>query len=815
MGSYSVSIGTSGGRIYLKTTTYTSLNKTMGANEYPTKLSFAVASGGAYWYNQDVNYPVSDTYTIYISESNGSNKYTVGSITMNNQSGNTTAKDFSFSAPNLRGKALYISGSDTNNYFQLRNACAVTITTTNYYTNCGAPTSCTLAQDGNGKLKVSWSGASGGSNNAISSYYVYLSTSSGGSAASGLTATVTTTATSGSYTFTVNNQTTYYAAVRTQGAAGSSYYSSYKWSSGQAASYKTNCGAPTSCTLAQDGNGKLKVSWSGASGGTNNGISSYYVYLSTSSGGSAASGLTATVTTTATSGSYTFTVNNTTTYYAAVRTQGSAGSSYYSGYKWSSGKAAYYYTACGAPTSCTLAQDGNGKLKASWSGATNGTNNTVNGYDVYLSTSSGGSAASGLSASTTSTSYTFTVNNTTTYYAAVRAKGTAGASYYSGYKWSAGKAAYYYTNCGAPTSVTLTQDSNGKLKVSWSGASGGTNNSISSYYIYLSTSSGGSAASGLTATVTTTATSGNTTFTVNNTTTYYAAVRTQGSAGSSYYSGYKWSSGQAAYYYTACGAPSTVTLTQDSNGVLKVSWSGASAGTNNSISSYYVYLSTSSGGSVSGSLSATVTSTATSGSKTFTVNNTTTYYAAVRTQGSAGSSYYSGYKWSSGQAAYYYTACTAPTTVTVSRSRGTITITWSGASGGTNNSISNYGVIRNTSASTTNATSVSTGASSGLTNGPGTGTFYYGVRTQGSAGSSYYSGYVWSGSVTVGIKPVVSIGELMTATKMDALKDWINLNSVVNVDSGELIEATDGNTYWSATSGNLLTAAWYNAAADG
>jgi len=51
MGSYSVSIGTSGGRIYLKTTTYTSLNKTMGANEYPTKLSFAVASGGAYWYN--------------------------------------------------------------------------------------------------------------------------------------------------------------------------------------------------------------------------------------------------------------------------------------------------------------------------------------------------------------------------------------------------------------------------------------------------------------------------------------------------------------------------------------------------------------------------------------------------------------------------------------------------------------------------------------------------------------------------------------------------------------------------------------------
>jgi len=201
--------------------------------------------------------------------------------------------------------------------------------------------------------------------------------------------------------------------------------------------------------------------------------------------------------------------------------------------------------------------------------------------------------------------------------------------------------------CGAPTSVTLTKDGTGKLKVTWSGASAGRMNAISSYHVILSTSSGGSAA--FSATVTSTSTSGSHTFTVNNMTTYYAGVRTQGAAGSSYYSGYKWSSGLAADYLTACGAPTSVTLSYIGDGKLRVSWSGASGGTNNSISSYHVILSTSSGGSAA--YSATVTTTATSGTHDFTLNNTTTYYAGVRTQGSAGSSYYSGYKWSSGAAA--------------------------------------------------------------------------------------------------------------------------------------------------------------------
>lgn len=97
---------------------------------------------------------------------------------------------------------------------------------------CGAPTSVTIAYIGNGKVRVTWSGASGGTSNSITSYHVGIATSSGGSFAQ--STTITTSATSGTAEFTVNNTTAYYGAVRTQGSAGSAYYSAYKWSSNTA-----------------------------------------------------------------------------------------------------------------------------------------------------------------------------------------------------------------------------------------------------------------------------------------------------------------------------------------------------------------------------------------------------------------------------------------------------------------------------------------------------------------------------------------------------------------------------------------------------
>lgn len=268
-------------------------------------------------------------------------------------------------------------------------------------------------------------------------------------------------------------------------------------------------------------------------------------------------------------------------------------------------------------------------------------------------------------------------------------------------------------------------------------------------------------------------------------------------------------------------AVGTVTLAQNGAGKLKVSWSNVSAGTNNGIKGYTVYLSTSSGGSAASGLSTTVTSTATSGSYTFTTNNTTTYYAAVKALSDVDYTYDSPVKWSSGQAAYMYTKCGAPSSVTLSRTKGTVTITWSGASGGANNSISSYSIIRNTSASESGATSVnsalsSTASNASTTNAPGAGTFYYAVRTQGSAGSSWYSPYKWSGAITVPSKPSVSVGAVITDTQMDTLRTWINTSGITDIADGASVKASEGNTYRNTlTAGaSKIEASWYNTAAN-
>lgn len=260
---------------------------------------------------------------------------------------------------------------------------------------------------------------------------------------------------------------------------------------------------------------------------------------------------------------------------------------------------------------------------------------------------------------------------------------------------------------------------------------------------------------------------------------------------------------------TACGAPTSVTIARDGENKLKVSWSGATAGTNNAISGYQVILSTSSGGSAA--FTQTVASSASS--YTFTTNNATAYYAAVKTISSVSTYYNSAFKWSSSSLGAA-TKCTAPTSVSLSRTKGVVTISWSGAAGGNNNAISSYSIIRNTSASESGATTVnsalsSTATSANTTNSPGAGTFYYAVRTQGAAGSGFYSVYKWSGSIVVPSKPSVTAGNIIYKTDMDNLKTWLN-GSQTSVTQGAVITETVGDTYGAVTAGNPITAAWYN-----
>lgn len=106
--------------------------------------------------------------------------------------------------------------------------------------------------------------------------------------------------------------------------------------------------------------------------------------------------------------------------------------------------------------------------------------------------------------------------------------------------------------------------------------------------------------------------------------------------------------------YTACGAPTSVSVSPGiviPSGTITVSWSGATAGTSNSISSYQIYWLISSNGAAPTTSNYTgtknISSTATSGSTTVTLSNATRGYKVVFgvvTRGSAGSSYYSSIK---------------------------------------------------------------------------------------------------------------------------------------------------------------------------
>ena len=102
----------------------------------------------------------------------------------------------------------------------------------------------------------------------------------------------------------------------------------------------------------------------------------------------------------------------------------------------------------------------------------------------------------------------------------------------------------------------------------------------------------------------------------------------------------------------------------------------------------------------------------------------------------------------------HYTACGAPTSPAVSAtlSRGAVTLSWGAGSAGTNNSVTGYDVEQRESTDGSSWGSWATVSGSPVTGTsldvtpPGTvGSYYqYRVRTRGSAGSDYYSGWVTS-----------------------------------------------------------------------
>lgn len=154
---------------------------------------------------------------------------------------------------------------------------------------------------------------------------------------------------------------------------------------------------------------------------------------------------------------------------------------------------------------------------------------------------------------------------------------------------------------------------------------------------------------------------------------------------------------------TACGAPTLCSVSPTvGEGNVTLSWSGASGGTSNSITSYEIQYSDSSNNTTWGSWLALTTVTTSMGSGSLSVAPPATrgHYRRfqVRTRGSAGASYYSGWKVST-NSVRKNTPPQPATSIAASPavySIEPVTLTWSGASGGTS-PIKGYMLARRTS----------------------------------------------------------------------------------------------------------------------
>lgn len=260
---------------------------------------------------------------------------------------------------------------------------SLSITYTEPYSGCTAPTVVSTPTDvaPGTDYTLSWSGAGAGTNNAITGYQVYRSTA----AASGYTALgskITTTATSGSLLVTshaVNNSSYYYKVVTLGTVAG--------FDSGLSLAYATlkttvtDPGAPTTVSTPNHvaPSSTQNLSWSGASAGTNNAISTYEVHRSTD-GGATYSLLTTDSTSPL---AVTAPAANGAIYLYKVKTIG---------VRSSSGLSSAYASLCttvGAPGVPTVVSVANGmevapgKLRTlSWSGASAGINNPIKGCRI-------------------------------------------------------------------------------------------------------------------------------------------------------------------------------------------------------------------------------------------------------------------------------------------------------------------------------------------------------------------------------------------------------------------------------------------------
>lgn len=487
--------------------------------------------------------------------------------------------------------------------------------------------------------------------------------------------------------------------------------------------------APTSVTVQNampDAGASTNLNWSGASGGGSyNAITGYRIYRCATENGSYE--LLDTVTSSSTSGSYAVTAPATmgAQYFYKIITVGARTSS---GYSSVASITAKTYTAPTAPTSVMLndvAADcytvAGSRVTLSWSGAEAGTNNPISGYDIYK----GGELFKSVSASTSSTQVDMHEEEGKGYGYTVYVKGTK-----AGFNSPASvtRTVYTATQPTAPTSVTLDGAAavylapGGRSTLAWAGASSGVLNAIAGYKIYqgdtLYATVGADVAS---YTVEAHPDAGST---------YVYYVVTVGAHNDSVKS-----AGKTAYTYGNPSAPGMVLVDDaypDASASVRLSWSNVTAGAYNNIIGYEIWCCDTADGTYA--KLTIVTSSSTSANTTVTSPATmgvSMYYKvltlAQRSQSALSDAY-------AGITTTVYTDVTAPSTVQLSSAYAgpseNVTLSWSGAEAGTNNTITGYKIMRGTSVVATVAANVSE----------------YPVPAASSAGNSYTYTVVTVGS---------------------------------------------------------------------
>lgn len=372
------------------TITYTKSRPNNSQMTYNFTISAALGSSASYIHN---GYALLCTMTVNGSSSQVRIKAEDGenwdgttpriryvSVTCASTTGNTT-QGVRFKVVS-DGRLTLSSGVIDNSSYTVLSSALLT-------TACGAPTACSVnATLSEGNVTLSWSGASGGINNAISSYEIQYSESSNNSTWGAWTAltTVSTTATSGSVSVAPPSTRGYYRRfqVRTRGAAGASYYSGWKVSTNSVRK-NTIPSPPTSVSAspATYSDEAITLAWSGASGGTS-AIKGYMIASRTSTDNSTWTSwsVLTSLSLAASGGSYNPTVSRTPGMYTQFGVWTIDALDVYSS-ETVSNSIYCNITACVAPISFAVSPAiAEGTATLSWSGAAGGAGNAITGYGI-------------------------------------------------------------------------------------------------------------------------------------------------------------------------------------------------------------------------------------------------------------------------------------------------------------------------------------------------------------------------------------------------------------------------------------------------